>query len=375
MHIKSTRIKNYTLHLNCSVSVLPGGGRIRLREGLELILQDGQQIHGYGEAAPLEGHGVETLNQALNTLKTETKFTLGRSFSDIQPSRGYLLKEDKNWSSWLSGFHNCPCARFAMETALLDLFSSRSGLPLSKMLYSRSVSVVSVGVLLGSEDISSLANEAKQRVEEGFCCLKVKLSPSLSRAEQQLSCIRKAIGSSASLRVDVQGRWNEDEVLGNIEKLAQFGLEMVEQPVGIQGFLRHPEWRSQSAVPLGWDYSSTSAIDLDRLLGERMIDILVLKPHFVGGVLRSLSLVEKAIKAGISVVVTTAMEGVVGRMAALHMACVVDSLCQQAKLPIYAHGLGTGALMREDLMPDPCPPKDGQIEISQRMGLGLKNKA
>ena len=73
------------------------------------------------------------------------------------------------------------------------------------------------------------------------------------------------------------------------------------------------------------------------------VDGLVLKPMFIGGLQRSLTLAERAAAAGLSVVVTTALDAAIGRAGALHVAAA----CPQGAL--WPCGLDTGGLLERDL--------------------------
>ena len=77
-----------------------------------------------------------------------------------------------------------------------------------------------------------------------------------------------------------------------------------------------------------------------------MVDVVVLKPMLVGGIRRSLDMARMAAHAGRSVVVTTSLEGAVGRSGAFWVALCAPS--------VLACGLDTGhwlveeAAVRED---------------------------
>ncbi len=348
---------------------------MHLRQGMRVVLQDERGLQGFGEAAPLKGQGVETLEETKLALEIKQRCIRQQEFQDLSRSQQGLLKADSRWEEWLRPLERRPCARFAIELATLDLCARREGVSLARLLHPGGESRLPVGAVLVRDEVADLVKDAQERLKEGFGCLKVKLGSDIKQAESQLRGLREAVGSAAIIRGDARGAWKVSHALGYLQRLMPWGLEYIEQPVATEEWLKHPELREQSPIPLALDDASLDDEGMKRVIGEKIMDVLVLKPHFMGGMLRSLSWAEQALGAGIPVVVTTALDGVVGRLGAVHAACVVEAMRKQTKLPIHAHGLGSGVLMREDLAKDPCLFQDGFIQLPGTDGIGLSKIA
>ena len=69
---------------------------------------------------------------------------------------------------------------------------------------------------------------------------------------------------------------------------------------------------------------------------------------------------------GRKILVTSSLESAVGRRGAAHLAAAVLALGPQP-----AAGIATGALVEEDLGPDPFAPAGGTVRIPALPGLGL----
>jgi O-succinylbenzoate synthase len=91
---------------------------------------------------------------------------------------------------------------------------------------------------------------------------------------------------------------------------------------------------------------------------------VVLKPMFLGGWRPTKQAAELAASCGLGVVITTALEGAIGRAHATHMAAAIG-------LNERAQGLGTGILIAEDLTAQPLVVLQGVIPIPQSPGLGI----
>jgi len=83
-------------------------------------------------------------------------------------------------------------------------------------------------------------------------------------------------------------------------------------------------------------------------------DILVLKVAPLGGINNALHIAKEA---GLPVVVSSALETSVGISMGAHLAALLNSE--------YASGLGTAALLTQDVTDTPLIPVDGQIAVGR----------
>ena len=78
-----------------------------------------------------------------------------------------------------------------------------------------------------------------------------------------LDAIRRVF--DGPIRVDPNAAWTPQEAPGRIERIAQYGVEFVEQPVAPQDIdgLRHV--REHSSIPIVADEAAVRLTDVDRL--------------------------------------------------------------------------------------------------------------
>ncbi|HEX7926215.1 MAG TPA: enolase C-terminal domain-like protein, partial [bacterium] len=95
----------------------------------------------------------------------------------------------------------------------------------------------------------------------------------------------------------------------------------------------------------------------------------------LGGLIATLRVARAAFTQGVPVVVTTMLEGVYGRTAALHVAAALQaaalSALAQGRVTIPACGLATGHLLGTDLVPAPPVPASGMLRVPIGVGLGI----
>lgn len=173
----------------------------------------------------------------------------------------------------------------------------------------------------------------------------------------------------AGLRADANGGWTLQEAVRALEALAGVAgerFEYAEQPVaGVEPLadLREELARrgvtvAGSLVRIAADEAVRKAEDPLRVARLGAADLIVVKVPPLGGVSRALRIVEES---GLDAVVSSALDTSVGMTAGLALAARLESLP-------YACGLGTAALMAEDVLEKPLIPQNGALSVPVRGG-------
>jgi O-succinylbenzoate synthase len=113
--------------------------------------------------------------------------------------------------------------------------------------------------------------------------------------------------------------------------------------------------RRRVDTPIAADESVRIPGDADAVVAAHAADIIVLKVSPLGGVRACLEIAERA---GLPVVVSSAMESSVGLAAGIALARALP------ELP-YACGLGTSLLLETDTVSDPLVPIDGFLRARE----------
>lgn len=289
---------------------------------------------GLGDLAPLPTHRADgpavatgAVRAAWGALVEKDPRTVRRDLDALAPS--------------LAG---SPSARAAVAFALADLVARRERVPLARSLSPEAASDVPVNALVASVE------EAAAAVRAGFSTVKAKAP----RAAEAPALARALAATGARVRLDANGGWTRVEA-----EALDLDVEYVEQPLppGDAAPLR-------ARYRVAADESASSAEQARAVLASGAADVLVLKPSLLGGPDVTLAVAAEARKAGVGVVVTTALESVVGRLGALHVAAAIPD--------VLACGLDTGRLMGSDVAVDPSPPVAGRQRLPAAPGLGLQ---
>ena len=191
-------------------------------------------------------------------------------------------------------------------------------------------------------------------LESGAGTAKVKVAePGQTKEadEARLAAVREAMGPTGKIRIDVNATWDLDTATERLRALSRFDLEYVEQPVATLEEM--VELRRRTDVPLAADELVRLRPDPLEVAEMGAADVLVVKVQPLGGVSRTLDL---AARAGIPVVVSSALETSVGIYSGLLVASLLD------RLP-YACGLGTVALLEGDPTRAPLVSMNGELEV------------
>jgi o-succinylbenzoate synthase len=373
--IASLRFAPYTLPYASPFRT--AGGILRERKGWLLCVEDDGGAWGIGEAAPLQGFGMESHQAAGAALADWSRSLPGREI-DLELVDG----GSRTPAFGLAASHpSCPAASHGLELALLDLAARRSGLPLARILSPEAAAEVCCNATLSADAPEATAEHAQRLVRMGFETLKIKVLGENSRehagenpddALERLQAVRGAVGGEVKLRIDANGSWSEAQALPLLERLAPLHFEYVEQPLPPGELPGMARLAASSPIAIAADEAVVSMENAKDVLRMGAAQVLVLKPMALGGVLTALEVARLAAAEGAKVVITTMLEGAYGRAGAVHAAAALAALPGVAP---YAHGLATGALLKEDLTGRPLAPEAGRIAVPQKPGLGLERPA
>jgi O-succinylbenzoate synthase len=171
--------------------------------------------------------------------------------------------------------------------------------------------------------------------------------------QARLEAVRDALGPAGRIRIDANGGWDLDtaaRVLPLYDRAAG-GLEYAEQPCATVEDMA--ALRRRVDVPIAADESIRHSDDPTRVTRLGAADVAVLKVQPMGGVRACLRIAEEL---GLPVVVSSAVETSVGIAAGVALAAALP------ELP-FACGLGTVALLTDDVVRDPLVPVDGALPV------------
>ncbi|HLO14429.1 MAG TPA: dipeptide epimerase, partial [Anaerolineales bacterium] len=211
-------------------------------------------------------------------------------------------------------------ARSAIDEALHDLWGKKLGQPLYKLfgLDPNHLPLTSFTIAIDEPEV--MAEQAK---ESGFPILKIKLGS--EKDEEIVAAICKA--TNAKLRVDANAGWTREHALQIIPRLAEYGLEFIEQPLAVddvEGFfwLKEKLRAQRIDIPIFADEIAKTSHDVAKLAGA--IDGVVVKTMKSEGIREALRTIHTARAHDMQIMLSCMVESSVGVTAAAQLAPLCD---------------------------------------------------
>ena len=327
---------------------------IHRREGQLLKLSGSDGSEGWGESAPLPGFSRESLDESAAQLRQLAESMTGREFTeDRMDGDGALGLEVEHVGP-------APSVRFGFELALWNLYGSSTGMGLAGLLAPSPRAKVPVsGLLSGAED--EVLGKASRMRNAGYRTVKLKVGARTVVEDTRLArVLDEVLGDEVSLRLDANRAWGYEEATEFVRGTARF--EYVEEPLADPA--RMPDLVRHFGVPVALD-ESLVGMEPDGLGDHRYARAVVLKPTLLGGISRTLLMAERALRLGMTPVVSSAYESGVGTAALVALAAVIGE-------GSVAAGLDTYRMLANDVLETPLGLPAPSVEVEHTMDASRK---
>lgn len=346
------RVSRFRLPLVATLAT--AHGVIGARDGVLVEIATQAGLRGAGEAMPLPGFGLESIEDAEAAAHAIARALLGRDARDLEGALGC--------ARWAAA--GAPAARAAADCALHDLVARAHSVSVAALLSGDRAprSPVRIGALVADREPAVAATRARALVACGYDTLKLKLGADLDRDLARVAVVRAAVSRTVRLRLDANGAFGACEALHALERCARFDPEFVEQPIAAVDAASWSRLRSLSPVAVAADEAVRDEASALALLDRGAVDRLVLKPAALGGLAAAFRIAVQARACGVGVVVTSFLDSAIGRTAALQLAAAIG-------WDRTAAGLATGSLLACDLAVAPDAPR---VALPAGVGLGIE---
>ena len=257
-------------------------------------------------------------------------------------------------------------AKCAVETALLDAWGRRAGLPLSELLGGRLRDRLPVAWTLASGDTGKDIAEAEQMLDRRrHRVFKLKIGARDPRDDvAHVAAVKRALGDRASVRVDVNQAWDESTAMRGMAALEDAGVDLVEQPVARWNRAAMARLAARFVVPVMADEALHGPEDAFELARTAAADVFAVKIAQSGGLHAAGRVAAIAAAAGIGLYGGTMLEGGVGTAASAHLCAAFPSL-------EWGTELFGPLLLTEELLAEPLRYEDFALVVPDGPGLGV----
>jgi o-succinylbenzoate synthase len=331
------RYKKHTLNFK-----IPGGtsrGVLKTKDSwiINIFNSELPDIKGIGEASIIRGLSIDDR-------------------PDFEKKLNWCLHNIENYNNWnpdeLSEF---PSINFALETAFHDLQKGGKHI-LFESEFTEGRAGIPINGLIWMGTLEFMSNQIINKIKSGFKCIKLKIGA--IEFEKELSLLKmirnKFSEAELEVRVDANGAFSPDEALEKLNRLSEFGIHSIEQPI------KQRQWNEMSGlcrlspIPIALDEEliGIKKEEIPLMLDKIHPQYIILKPSLLGGFKASKYFIKEAEKRNISWWVTSALEANIGLNAIAQWTATLNN-----KIP---QGLGTGGLFTNNI-PSPLYIKEAEL--------------
>lgn len=249
-----------------------------------------------------------------------------------------------------------PSIRFGLEMAIKDL-KAAPPYHLFPSSFTQGQARQPINGLVWMGDIHFMKEQLKNRLEEGFTCIKLKIGA--IDFEQEITLLQKIRNEfdaqQVEIRVDANGAFSPAQALEKLKRLSEFDLHSIEQPIKQGQWQKMAQLCESSPIPIALDeelISIHSLLDKENLLQTVRPQYLIFKPSLIGGFQSCEEWIDLCSTYSINWWVTSALESNIGLNAIAQWTYTLDNPRPQ--------GLGTGSLYTNNF-PSPLFISQGEI--------------
>lgn len=252
----------------------------------------------------------------------------------------------------------------ATNRPICDLIGGkiRDSVPFSAYLFYRYANANHVGEVSNSEQMVAFADELIQKY--GFKTLKYKNGVFPPDDETETFIALRESFPHLKIRVDPNAAWSVTTAVQFTHRTHEYGMEYLEDPVwGMRAMQRvnaKVPW-----VTLASNMSVFAFEDLVPAATQDILDVVLLDPHWYGGISRARTAGHLCEALGLDVGMHSGAEFGISQMAMIHLAASLPNLT--VALDSHYHHLTDDIIEGGKLQ-----YKDGMMAVPQKPGLGVK---
>jgi L-alanine-DL-glutamate epimerase-like enolase superfamily enzyme len=324
---------------------------------IKLTAEDG--TIGWGQSVPVPTWSYETLEAALVTLeKYLVPVIVGRDPFDFAGAHAAMNKAIS--PSFSTGM---PITKAGIDLAMHDLAGRLSGKSVAEMWGRKPLDRVVLSWTVNTTVLAEVDELVEQGKRAGYRNFNVKVAPD-AKFDIELCRRVKQLAPNTFLWADANGGYDLKTALEVMPKLADIGVNVMEQPVAPRNLTGLQALKKQGALPIILDEGVVNSAELEEYIKLKMLDGVAMKPARTAGLFDARKQVEIVQREG---------------MWFLGSGLTDPDLALAAALQLYAgYGLKYPAALNGpqflsgSVLKTSFVIKDGAIETPKGKGLGME---
>jgi len=228
---------------------------------------------GWGEAT--SGADASSIEAAVRAM---APFVVGRD-----PWNGNVMRADAfSFGLWQFRAGTGNFAWAGIDMALADICGRAVDQPLWRLLGGAVRSDVSYFFYLARGEDDALREQVATALSAGYEVFYLKVGLDDGDDVRMVATLREALGPGPRLRLDVNSNWSVPQALRMLERLAEYDIDFVEQPVRETPIGQLGEVRSRSPIAVCANEGLWSEADAYARICAREADVFCFSPSWVG---------------------------------------------------------------------------------------------
>ena len=253
-----------------------------------------------------------------------------------------------------------------VEMALWDLAGKALGVPVYTLLGGKVRERIPLSYSVPHGAPEQMAEFARERANEGFRTVKVKVGQGLERDVEAVRQVREAVGAAHRVRVDANmAMGGAKEAIRLVERIMDFDPEMLEQPVPARDLHAMAEIRRSVSLPIMADESIGPPRDAMEVIRREAADVLNVYVTESGGIQNAARIFTLAEQAGLGCMIGSMPELGIGTAAQIHLGVAMPNLD-------YDSDTCGSLYQEEDLLATPLRFERGHAFAPEGPGLGVE---
>ncbi|QYA25763.1 o-succinylbenzoate synthase [Gramella sp. MT6] len=277
--------------------------------------------------------------------------------------RNINLGEEMLWEE----LREFPSIQFGVEMAFKSLNSSDPFI-LFPSEFTSGKSSIPINGLIWMGDKAFMKEQISEKIEAGFNCIKLKIGAIDFETELDLlKSIRNNFSEKEiELRVDANGAFSPEDAMKKLERLSQFKLHSIEQPIKQGQIEEIADLCRNTPLPIALDeelIGITDVTEKQNLIQTIKPQFAIFKPSLIGGFKGTEEWKNICESQGVQWWITSALESNIGLNAISQWTYTLN--------PELPQGLGTGGLYTNNFE-SPLQVENGNIKYNTSKNWNFK---
>lgn len=305
-----TQIELYRSRIKLKEPFVISLGPLDHAENVIVLIRTNEGISGIGECSPFRTIHGETMETCMIVGAELARMLVGKNPIDIENCHSIMGK-------CIFGNNSI---KSAIDIALYDIAGKVKNTPLYRLLGGMQTRELFTDYTVSLGPCEKMVEDALKIKSEGFHFIKIKLGDTVEKDIERIQRMREAVGPTIPFRVDANQGWTADGALTILQSISKSNIQHCEEPIPRWDFMKLPELRKKSPVPIMADESCCDEHDADRLISLNACDSINVKLGKSAGIYKAKKILALAEKSGLPVQVGGFLESRIGFTAAAHLA-------------------------------------------------------